>query len=131
MGFKEKIEGPLPVHLNLSSYPDQQDVIGWANIYRTSGGRIRIKLDFEPDAAIKFNSLYEIFQLKALGFAGILRPGASVPKPQWREALAPGISRTVPDVELLARITNHISDLESEVQRLKIKAGEIEPPKEH
>lgn len=66
----DPFEGPLPVHLNLSSL-SHDEVIGWARGSRNEDGTTRITIDLDQDASDKLTNLAEVFELKALGFAGI------------------------------------------------------------
>lgn len=70
---EKRVEGPLPVHLNLAGYPNPREVIGWANIYRKVDGTMRIDISLDEEASSKLTNLAEVFELKALGFAGIKR----------------------------------------------------------
>jgi hypothetical protein len=47
---------------------------------------------------------------------------------EWREILAPGISPWVSDKELARRIAERLQMLETDVQRLAVKCGEVTPP---
>lgn len=66
-------EKPLPVHMNLGSYPGDhiQDVIGWAKATREEDGKIQLVIDLDEAVSARLNDLAAIFELKALGFAGI------------------------------------------------------------
>lgn len=46
----------------------------------------------------------------------------------WRDILAPGLSRGIPDAELARRIRDHVAALEAENERLLTKYVEVEPP---
>lgn len=64
-------ETPLPVHMNLGgSLHGFEDVIGWATASYVDG-RISITIDLDQEASSKLHDLAAIFELKALGFAGI------------------------------------------------------------
>jgi hypothetical protein len=66
----------LPVQLNLGPM-STQDTVGWADAYRemlTGKTIITITLDRETSQALY--NLAEVFELKAIGFAGIKRKPA-------------------------------------------------------
>lgn len=64
-------ESPLPVHMNLGgSLRGFEDVIGWATA-TSDEGKITITIDLDEAASLKLHELAAIFELKALGFAGI------------------------------------------------------------
>lgn len=64
----------LPMFLNLGDWPATGMPIGWASGFRnmeTGATRIEIKLDRENSDIL--DNLQTIAELKALGFAGIMR----------------------------------------------------------
>lgn len=64
-------ESPLPVHMNLGgSLHGIEDVIGWASA-TSDNGKITIRIDLDEESSSKLHDLAAIFELKALGFAGI------------------------------------------------------------
>lgn len=65
--------GPIPVQLNLSGYPNPDEVIGWATAARQENGCTQIVIDLDAEASVKLDNLASVFELKALGFAGIRR----------------------------------------------------------
>jgi len=74
----ERIFANLPVTLNvgfptaLGGPGSDTTVIGRAYAYRTKDdGQTTIILTLDPEASEQFKKLEEIFELKALGFAGI------------------------------------------------------------
>lgn len=70
----ELISGPLPMHLNLSDdYRDLTSAIGWARVYRKSNGTTHIAIELSEDASEKLGDMVTVFELKAVGFAGIAR----------------------------------------------------------
>lgn len=71
MAGEPLFESPIPVHMNLSSaLHGFEHVIGWARATRQYG-TIRITIDLDEEASSKLNELASMFELKALGFAGI------------------------------------------------------------
>lgn len=66
--------GPIPMHLNLADADRNIDsVIGWANCYRKIDGTTQIVIDLDTKASEMFKDMAEVFELKAVGFAGIAR----------------------------------------------------------
>lgn len=76
----ERIFSSLPVTLNLG-FPQalggpgaDTTVIGWAHAYRTKDdGQTTIVMTLDPEASEMLKSLVEVFELKAIGFAGMKR----------------------------------------------------------
>ncbi len=76
----ERIFANLPITLNLG-FPrvlggpgEDTTVIGWAHAYRTKDDdRTTIVMNLDPDASELLKNLVEVFELKALGFAGLKR----------------------------------------------------------
>jgi len=76
----ERIFSNLPITLNLGfpqalGGPGQDTtVIGWAHAYRTKDdGQTTIVMNLDPDASEMLKNLVEVFELKAIGFAGMKR----------------------------------------------------------
>lgn len=65
----------LPMYLNLGDViTPQKSVIGRASAYRnTETGATRLEIDIDPEASKLLDNLREICDLKAIGFAGIIR----------------------------------------------------------
>ena len=64
----------LPMQLNLGSLGDIQSVIGWANLYKDEiTGEYRLEIRMMKHASEMMEHLVEIADLKAIGFAGILK----------------------------------------------------------
>src|SRR5438477_5573066 len=60
--------------LNLGDYRRLESHIGWSDAFRdTDTGEIRIEIRLDIDGSEKLKALHEIFDLKAIGFAGIAR----------------------------------------------------------
>lgn len=64
----------LPMYLNLGDVITRKSVIGRASAYRnTETGATRLEIDIDPEASKLLDNLREICDLKAIGFAGIMR----------------------------------------------------------
>lgn len=64
----------LPMYLNLGDVLTHKSVIGRASAYRnTETGATRLEIDIDPEASELLDDLREICDLKAIGFAGIMR----------------------------------------------------------
>lgn len=76
----EQIFSGLPVTLNVG-FPEHlggpgsdTTIIGWSSAYRNKGdGRSTIVIALDPEASEKLKDLVQVFDLKAIGFAGIKR----------------------------------------------------------
>lgn len=76
----EKLFDSLPVTMNVG-FPTSiggpgldTTVIGWSNAYcNKDDGRTTIVISLDPEASEMLKNLAEVFDLKALGFAGIKR----------------------------------------------------------
>lgn len=61
----------LPMYINLGDAPDWRTHIGWATVVRDGEtGRNKIEIVLDEEASKKLGDMVEIFQLKAIGFAG-------------------------------------------------------------
>lgn len=69
----ELFVGPLPMHVNLGGWDNLESVIGWARGYRKSDGTTHIAIQLDEEASKRLANLAEVFELKAVGFAGIAR----------------------------------------------------------
>lgn len=76
----EKIFSSLPVTLNVG-FPERiggpgsdTTIIGWSSAFRNKNdGRSTIVIALDPEASEKLKNLAEVFELKAIGFAGLKR----------------------------------------------------------
>jgi hypothetical protein len=74
----EQIFAGLPVTLNVG-FPSSlggpgrdTTIIGWSNAYRNKDdGRTTIVISLDPEASEKLKDLAQVFDIKAIGFAGI------------------------------------------------------------
>lgn len=83
MAAEEPMElfiGPLPMLLNLGDFGRVESVIGWARGYRKTDGTTHIAIHLDEEASKKLIKLDEVFDLKAVGFAGY----AKDPRPHGR-----------------------------------------------
>jgi hypothetical protein len=69
----------LPVQINLSMPGDPRDVIGFADIAVGNDGKAHIEIVLDEDATRNLGNLVEVFDLKAIGFAGIKRRPSALP----------------------------------------------------
>lgn len=70
---REMIFENLPVQLNLGPM-STLDTMGWAKGYReVETGKTVLEITLNEDAAHALGDLVEVFELKAIGFAGIKR----------------------------------------------------------
>lgn len=67
-----KMAGPLPFLLNLGQ---PEEVIGWTTVYRAEDGKVTMTVDFGPEGSRLLDHFSEIVDLKAIGFAGIVKEG--------------------------------------------------------
>lgn len=68
---EEKFIERLPMLLNLG---EVAPVIGWATAYRdTETMAIRLEISLSEEASLQLMDLEEVFDLKAIGFAGIMK----------------------------------------------------------
>lgn len=71
---EEQIEGPLPMLLNLSDFGrPEESMIGHAFVYQIENGRKRIEIILNEETSKALTHLTDIFQLKGIGFAGVMR----------------------------------------------------------
>lgn len=76
MASEVKLIENLPVELNLGQ-PEQ--IIGWASASRDpETGKIAIEIILDEVASVKLENLAEVFELKAIGFAGVKRRAKDV-----------------------------------------------------
>lgn len=65
----------LPMHLNLGDFGNWHSVIGWAKITREHATRqTKIEITLDEETSNKLDNMVDVFELKAIGFAGIKRP---------------------------------------------------------
>lgn len=64
--------GPIPFLLNLGQ---PEEVIGWSKLERSEDGKVTMTVDFGPDGSRLMDQFMEIAELKAIGFAGVVREG--------------------------------------------------------
>lgn len=70
----------LPMYLNLGDLYTTNTVIGWASAFRDpQTGASKIEITLAPTEAVLLDHLVEIADLKAIGFAGIMKK-REVPK---------------------------------------------------
>lgn len=67
----------LPVQLNLSMTGDPREHIGWASAEKREDGTTKIEIVLDPETSKHLENLAEVFDLKAIGFAGIQRKEGS------------------------------------------------------
>lgn len=60
------------MHVNLGD-SDWRSHIGWAKITRDSEGRNKIEITLDEETSAKLGNMIDVFDLKAVGFAGIKR----------------------------------------------------------
>lgn len=64
----------LPMYLNLGDFGNAMSAIGWAKVTLDHATRQRkIEITLDEEASIKLGNLIDVFDLKAIGFAGIKR----------------------------------------------------------
>jgi hypothetical protein len=67
----EVLVGNLPMYINLGDAPDWRTHIGWATVVRDGEtGRNKIEIVLDEESSQKLGNMVEVFQLKAIGFAG-------------------------------------------------------------
>jgi hypothetical protein len=72
IGSFEPVVENLPMHINLGDTRSFDSFIGWGTVYRNlEVGGYHIELDLTPEASEKLGDMIELFDLKAIGFAGI------------------------------------------------------------
>lgn len=72
--MEEKLYTHLPMCLNLGDHHRLETHIGWSDVFRdTETGEIRIEIRLDAEASEQLKALHEIFNIKAIGFAGIAR----------------------------------------------------------
>jgi hypothetical protein len=73
---KEILVENLPMHLNLGDISNWHSHIGWAKVvHDTETGRSTIEISLDEESSKELGNMVEVFDLKAIGFAGIkLRP---------------------------------------------------------
>lgn len=71
---QEKVIENLPMLLNLGDWGTSESVIGRASAFRdTEKGTTRIEITLNKDDSYILDHLQEIAELKAIGFAGVMR----------------------------------------------------------
>jgi len=71
--YEEKLlAGPIPMMLNLGEdIANRTPPGGWALIYEDHSGKKRIEIELDRESSDKLGDLVAVFDLKALGFAGV------------------------------------------------------------
>lgn len=65
----------LPMWLNLGDERDFSSHCGWARVTRdTETGKNKIEITLDEESSVKLGDMVDVFQLRAIGFAGIKRP---------------------------------------------------------
>lgn len=64
----------LPMYVNLGDIGSWKSVIGFAKVIRDSEtGQNKIEITLDEDSSTKLGNMVDVFDLKAVGFAGIKR----------------------------------------------------------
>lgn len=64
----------LPMHLNLGDFGRWESHIGWARVVQdTDTGQNTIEITLDEESSKRLGNMVEVFDLKAVGFAGIKR----------------------------------------------------------
>lgn len=72
--MEEPLYTGLPMHLNLGDHHRLESHIGWSDAFRdTETGEIRIEIRLDAKTSEQLKALHEVWDLKAIGFAGIAR----------------------------------------------------------
>jgi hypothetical protein len=71
---EEVLVEQLPMYLNLGDLHNWDSQIGWAKVVRDFEGRHRIEITLDKEASAKLGNMVDVFDLKAIGFAGIKHP---------------------------------------------------------
>lgn len=71
--YDEKlVEGPIPMVLNLGEFfTGSLGAIGYATVYEMNDGRKRISILLNAEASQGLGNLAKVFELRAIGFAGV------------------------------------------------------------
>lgn len=65
----------LPMYLNLGDIGSWESQIGRAKVTRDpETGRSKIEITLDEETSTKLGDMVDVFELKAIGFAGIKRP---------------------------------------------------------
>lgn len=80
--MSQQLIAGLPVMMNLSMPGDPREVIGWASAEKREDGTMKIEIILDPEASAMLENLAEVFDLKALGFAGIKKRPQSEDRPR-------------------------------------------------
>ncbi len=62
------------MYLNLGDLHHWDSRIGSAKVVRDFHGRNRIEITLDEEASVKLGNMVDVFDLKAIGFAGIKHP---------------------------------------------------------
>lgn len=64
----------LPMYVNLGDIGNWSSQIGWAKVTRDSEtGQNKIEITLDEETSAKLGNMVDVFDLKAVGFAGIKR----------------------------------------------------------
>lgn len=73
-GEEKILEGPIPMLLNLGDdFVAGNNGVGWATVYENPSGGKRIVITMDEHTSNRLGELIEVFELKAVGFAGVKR----------------------------------------------------------
>jgi len=67
------IAGPMEMLVNLADFGNPYGVIGYATVYSTNIECTRISILLDKEASRLFGNMVDVFELKAIGFAGVKR----------------------------------------------------------